>query len=261
MVILMIGLVGWLSNYFQVKLHNPAFATGWLMLILIFFLAAFNLRKKITFLRLGKASSWTIWHIYLGWAVSGIFLIHIGFSFPMGMFEQLLALIFSLEILTGIYGVFLNATRPAALTRRGENVIFEKIPSIRIRIKTEIQRLVEQAAGQSESTALIDFYQKRLLVFLTGSQHFWYHVFESERPKQIWRTQFQALQRYLSDAEKVALDEIKILTFEKVDLDFQQAGQALLKRWLFIHIPLSSVLLILIFIHVLTSISFTGQLL
>lgn len=224
-------------------------------------LAAFNVRKKITFLRLGKASSWTIWHIYLGLLVLSIFCIHIDYVFPLGAFEQLLAIIFLLEIITGIYGVFLNATRPAALTRRGENVIFEKIPMIQGRIKTEVQQLVEQASGDSDSTALIDFYQKRLLMFLTGSHHFWYHVFESERPKQMWLTQFQALQRYLSDTEKVALDEIKVLVFEKVDLDFQYAGQALLKRWLFIHIPFSNVLLVLVLIHILMSTSFTGQLL
>jgi len=58
------------------------------------------------------------------------------------------------------------------------------------------------------------------------------------------------LRQYLDDAGKKRLAEIKDLVQAKDNLDYQYAHQGVLKAWLFVHIPATYGLIVLIIAHV-----------
>ncbi|MEJ1973431.1 MAG: hypothetical protein WDM96_13500 [Lacunisphaera sp.] len=58
------------------------------------------------------------------------------------------------------------------------------------------------------------------------------------------RAELTELRRYLDPREVAYADQLGAVVEAKRGLDFQLAGQRLLKLWLFVHIPLSYALLI-----------------
>jgi hypothetical protein len=66
------------------------------------------------------------------------------------------------------------------------------------------------------------------------------------------------LERYATDDEKVALNALAELVELKDELDYQYAHQGILKTWLFLHIPLTYVLLILASVHGYLAHAFAG---
>ena len=72
---------------YSLTLSKTAFASGILLLCCILFLAAYQWRKKLSFLSLGTATVWLQFHIFVGLMSSLLFLMHIGFRVPDGMLE------------------------------------------------------------------------------------------------------------------------------------------------------------------------------
>jgi hypothetical protein len=59
------------------------------------------------------------------------------------------------------------------------------------------------------------------------------------------------MKRYLNKNEQLLFDEIIELTNKKIELDYQYVTQRMMKAWLFVHVPLTLTLLILISLHIL----------
>ena len=55
----------WLNGKYS-TLVNYACLTGWALLVGMFVLTIYNVRKKLPFLPLGKSETWLQIHIYLG---------------------------------------------------------------------------------------------------------------------------------------------------------------------------------------------------
>src|SRR5260221_3673235 len=72
-------------------IHRLAYFSGWLLFLLMIFLAAYNVRKKLPFLPLGTSESWLGFHVYAGYLTIVLFLLHLGFKRPAGWFEGSLA--------------------------------------------------------------------------------------------------------------------------------------------------------------------------
>ena len=66
------------------------------------------------------------------------------------------------------------------------------------------------------------------------------------------------LERYLDPVERRARDELVELVGLKDDLDYHYALQAVLKRWLFVHIPLTYAMLVLAGVHGFLAVAFSG---
>ena len=64
-----------------------AFTTGYLLLAAVFFLALYNVRKKLPFLPLGSSTAWLQWHLYVGIGTLGVFALHAGLTLPNGVLE------------------------------------------------------------------------------------------------------------------------------------------------------------------------------
>ncbi len=231
------------------NLVSTATCSGLLLFGFILFLAAYNGRKRITFLPLGKSSTWLQFHLYSGYLCIVLFLIHVGFRTPHGGLETLLAIVFGLVAGSGIVGAILSRMIPRRLTQRAGTIIFETIPLLRRELKDSVDALILNSIELTGKTTIADFYAYRLASFFVGPRNFWSHVQGSERHLSRTYANLMGLKRYLSHDELTVVERLADKVREKDNLDFQYSLQLLLKYWLFIHIPLTFSLIIIGLFH------------
>ena len=244
----------------SVLMYPVAHISGYGLLGMCVFLALYNVRKKLTFLPLGRSAMWLQFHIYVGLLTGVVFGVHIGFRIPSGMFEICLALAYLAVFLSGVAGLILSRIIPARLASRGEEVIFERIPVFIRRLREEVEGLVMQCITEADTSAVPTFYVDNLKPFFDRPRHYWSHLVHSTRPLHRILTDLEAQYRYLNDTEQGLVEQIEDRVGTKDDLDYHYAMQRTLKSWLFVHIPLTYSLLVLAVFHVILVHAFAGGL-
>ena len=243
---------------YLLTLHRPAFLTGWLLFGAVLLLAIYNLRRRVTMFPIGAASTWMQIHIYGGFFAIVVFVMHIGLRWPDGALERLLALTFVLMAVTGVLGLCWSRWLPDRLTRRGEEVIFERIPAFTAHLRRQAEDAVEQAARDAGSATLADYYREHLAEFFAGPRYLLGHLSGSGRPIYAILNRIDALKRHLDETERVQHARLRELVEKKDDLDFHYALQLALKAWLFVHVPVAGVMLMLTVVHLVTVGAYSG---
>jgi len=118
------------STVYVTAINQNGFLTGWILFGLVLALSGYRIRKKVSTLPIGRASSWLQAHIYGGLIALFAFFVHVGWRIPDGVFEGMFAAVFLLVALSGVVGIAINRIFARRLTRRGEEVIFERIPGL-----------------------------------------------------------------------------------------------------------------------------------
>jgi len=244
---------------FGSTLEEVAYASGWLLAGLMVFLAIYNLRKKLTYPPLLSSSIWLQLHIYVGILTLPLFFAHTGLRLPNGPFEVTLAALFAGVAISGILGLGLSRIIPARLAARGEDLIFERLPIFRRQLRERAEALVVQSVREADTTTLADLYQDRLADYFAGPRHFWRHLLHSRRPLVTTLNELEALGRYFNDAERTIAAEMADLIDAKDRLDYHHAMQGVLKGWLFVHLPLTYVLLVFVAVHAVLVYAFAGE--
>lgn len=241
---------------YGLRLQPTASVSGWLLATTVLCLAAFGARKKMRTVPLGRASIWLHVHVVAGVVSLGLFAAHslyrpdMGLKTPDGIFEVVLASVYLAAAGSGVVGFALTRLIPGRLTDRGAELIFERLPVYRRDLRERAQALVLQAAAEAESTALVDFYTRRLEGFFSAPQHFWFHLLQSRRPRYELRAEFETLHRYLGDRERSLSDDLARLAERKDEADHAHALQSVLKGWLTAHVVVTAALLVLTLAHV-----------
>lgn len=233
----------WLS--YSLSLHDASFVTGWLLLALLVALTLFNARKKLPFLPVLSASAWLQAHVYVGLVTAAVFLLHVDFRVPNGPLEVTLAILFLIVVASGLVGIALSRIVPGRLRTRGELVLHQRQPRFLRRLRERLEELI----GGVDSTALTEFYVRRLIYFFADHRNFWWHLAQSHRPRRQLLNELQGLERYLDEEEREVEEEIAELIRKKDDLDYHYAHQTVLKRWLFVHVPVTYSLLVVAVVH------------
>ena len=247
-----------LGEGYDAALRDVAFMSGWILLAVILVLAFYRVRKAITVLPIGANSIWVQLHFVLGILAIALFGVHVGWRWPTGSLEVTMAIIFILVALSGILGLFMSRTMPRRLTRRGEEVILERIPIFRRRLREEGEALVLQNAQDAKSSTLRDFYIERLHPFFAGRRNFFLHLMFSNRELFTLQRELDNLERYLTPVELPVVAQLRELVQQKDDLDFHEALQTSLRAWLLAHVPLTYGLLLLIAAHLILVHAFAG---
>lgn len=243
--------------YQSQSLGRNTFVTGYVLIGSLFFLAAFNIRKKLSFLpQLGSASMWMQVHIYVGLSTFVIFAWHINWTIPQGGFEQLLAAVYLFVALSGVYGLYITRTIPKKLTQLPTEPIFESIPHLRNRIARQAKSLIENNSLQNE--VLRKLYNQKLSSFFGGTRGLAYAVAPSSRFARNLVAEIRKQDRYLSDDDRKLSKELAQLVRERDDLDYHLAMQGRLKSWLIIHIGFTYSLLIISVVHGIMAHAFAG---
>ena len=243
---------------YDVALYDTAFLSGWLLLGLVVFLSLYSARKKITMLSIGAGSAWLQVHVYVGLISVVLFVLHVGWRVPDGWFEAVLATVFVLVAGSGIIGIVLSRAIPKRLTRRGEEVVFERIPVYRAKLRDEAEAVIVEATRETRSSTVRDFYIDKLASFFRGPRHILPHLFASNRALFARLAEIDNVRRYLNVQEGEYVDQLRWLVAKKDDLDFHYALQGALKAWLFLHVPLTFSLLVMAVVHLVFAYAFSG---
>lgn len=257
----------WLAvQVLNAGLRPAALYTGFALLSLCAVLTLFNARKKLPFLPLGSAQAWLRFHVCAGWLSVVLFGFHLDWEWPKSGFNALLATVFLLVALSGVVGIWLSRHLPPRLARSGEPLTYERLPRLRAELAAEARQLClpadEATAAQGEaldSTLFGDFYTRRLHPYLHARVPWLLALRDVDTRHRAVAADLQALRRYMNDAERNRADELTSLIEAARNLDFQQSAQRLLKLWLFIHIPFTYGLLILVAAHVLIILAYRAH--
>ncbi len=256
-VTVVIALALMLIHYAQgAALIHEDFVSGWALLILSLALVLLNARRGLPFLPLGSSSTWLQFHIYTGFLTVLLYLLHAGLVIPEAPLEILLAALYLSVAISGITGLSIARILPSRLSRRGEQILYERIPQFRRQLLERAQALALRAAEETGSSTIADYFADRLRPFFDAPRNFWEHNMEIDRGRHTLLREMRDLERYLDDNEKAILRELSELTELKDDLDYQYALQSLLKWWQFVHVPLTYGLLVFVLLHVVVVYAF-----
>lgn len=243
----------------QSSLRNTAWTTGYILMGCLFFLTAYNWRKKLDFLpRIGTSRTWMQFHIYVALASVVIFVCHVGWNIPNGGLEQLLATLYLIVTASGIYGLYTTRTVPKKLTAIKSEVLFEQIPARKLQLIQNVRELIKESARSTD--VLSKFYLNQLIYFFERPRSFSYLVSPSLRRSKQLVMEIECLDRYLNESQKPVGQELASLIRAKEDLDYHWALQGRLKIWTFIHIGFTYGLLLVAILHGVLAHSFGGGL-
>ena len=110
--------------------------------------------------------------------------------------------------------------------------------------------LAINSVNETGSLAISDIYVNTLREFFVRPQNLLAHLRGSQRPVRQICDELDRLESYIDEPGKKTLHSIRNLALAKDRLDFQYAHQGLLQSWLFIHIPATYCLIVVVLLHV-----------
>ena len=236
-----------------------AYLSGWVLFVLMLILTFCNLRKRVPFLRIGSCRFWLQLHIGLGIFSGALFFVHVGWSWPFGIFNQVLTVCFGIVFLSGLVGWWISRSLPKRLTVAGYETPFERIPHVRTELRDQAEKLILTGVDGQTSLIISEFYSEKLGLFFTKPRNLLAHFLGSRSPQAAHTARFDELERYVKKGEREMLDKLRELVTQKHMLDYQYSLQLSLRLWLFVHIPLSYSLLIFSVLHIIIVYSFSGS--
>lgn len=257
----MVVVIWYWLRWIDLGLGRPSIMSGYLLYGLVVFLALFNLQKKLPTLPLGNASLWLQVHIYVGLVAGAVFGLHLAFRVPNGWFECLLATSFMMTFISGLVGLVISRRVPHLLNRVSQQVVYERTPKLRRMLAERSRSAVLESVATSGATTLADFYTHRLFDFFARPRPFGYFIRPSSTRRKRLLADMHQLDRYLSPPEKSACEQLYSMVRKKDDLDFQEIQQRRVKVWLFAHIALTYILLVMATMHGVMVLAYRGDVL
>jgi len=220
---------------------------GFSALFLMFFLIYFGIRKRAYRSRFGTLQEWLHAHIWLGLFSFLVIVAHTGFRFQDKIAVALFVVI-SLVIATGIFGAVLYKTVPRELTEIQSNLTGQEISDQLNQLSKSMARL---ASGKSSPFQRIYYSLQReaLPGFLAG----WKLVFTGGR-RSDKAGDWTGLVGMVEKSEQDELRQLLVASRQQKELHlrlvYQQRYRNILDFWLYMHLPLSVAMIVLIVAHV-----------
>ncbi|MDH3740301.1 MAG: hypothetical protein OER56_01775 [Hyphomicrobiales bacterium] len=246
--IVVAGLYGLVWLY-DTSLRDPRYFDGWLLFAGMALQILFSLRRKFPRLAVGQVTVWMQVHIYCGYTVVAVFLLHTQLRLPDAGIEWALWSLFAALVASGATGAYLVKVTPSKLATDITPYPLEYISYRQAQIAREVDELVVASTEGIGAAALTGLYDQTLQQFFRRPRNLLAHIRHSKRPLQIIFSQLDALERYLDSTGKETLRSIRNRIVAKNDLDFQYAHQGLLVVWLFVHIPATYGITVLALAH------------
>lgn len=229
------------------------YALGTIGLLMILWLSAIGLRKRIITTKPFSLKAWTSAHVYLGLSLIVIGTLHAGFQLGWNV-HSLAYVLMMIVIISGIYGVVVYARLPAQLSaNRNEATqpqMLEAIRTLDRQLDTSAQPL-----GKAEADLV-----RMSLEACEVSGGLWQRL-TGRHPKcgnARARDAVQALvnQQMRQGKPDPALSQILFL-LERKDAALAQARRHIrmktqLEIWLYVHVPMTVALIVALTAHVLS---------
>ncbi|MBI3893612.1 MAG: hypothetical protein HY303_19000 [Candidatus Wallbacteria bacterium] len=254
---------------------------------MILFCGLLGVRKKVPTWRLGNAAFWLRAHIWLGVLSVPMILFHAGFAVG-GALTQALMILLAIVVASGIHGLVLQQFLPRLMTNQVETeTTYEQIPHVLEQLRAEAIEVVESVCGPlqappEESVAppdpsdpsapakpaakskgktagpvegsgpLKDFYLRTIQDFMAADRLGNQILATPARA----RAHFAHLRKILPPALQDPAGRLEEICNERLGMETQIKLHHWLHGWLFLHAPLSGVLILLTVVHALMSFKF-----
>jgi len=264
----------------------PGLAFGIAAAALVLFETALNLRKRVPTWRIGLAETWLKGHVWLGLLAVPLVLFHTGFRLR-GALAVALTVVFFVVVASGLLGLALQQFLPRVMTARapGETVYeqiqhvvgqlrveayeiaagmcgpiaeaeVERAESDRIRSSPRRARGVlawRPAAEPAEGSApLRRFYLETVRPFLQGDGRRGPLADDAEAARLV-----ESVCRLLPPPLHEPARDLADVAAERRDLAVQRRLHHWLHGWLFVHVPLTAALLVLLAAHAVMALRYS----
>lgn len=247
-------------------LRDPRYLDGWLLAGGMALQLGFHVALKTTRLGPASAARWRAVHIFVGYLLIAAFVSHTDWSLPDTGFEWMLWAGFVVVTASGIFGTYL-AWSLRARRRIDDSISYERIAALRADLARDVQAAVNETNPAAASIALPglphdgwikDLYATHLRAFFQGPRNYASHLIGSQRPLQRLLDELDGLARYVDQPSRDKLTVIKNLVIEKDRLDFARVFFGLNRGWLFVHVPVTYGLIMLVVLHVIVVYAFSS---
>ena len=222
---------------------------GVIALILMLMLVFFGVRKRWHRTRWGKLESWLQGHMYLGILSFFVILAHTGFRFEDKVAVALFIVIIAV-ILSGMLGAVLYKIVPRMLTEVGSNLTIDQMSDQ----LNQIARSMARVASEKSQT-FQGIYRDLMKQSVPGWGAGWRLLLSDSRGSALRKSQGDWTKQLGSVGrdEQADLRQLLVLSRQHKELHIrliaQQRYKNLLDFWLFLHLPLSLAMLVLIVAH------------
>ncbi len=230
---------------------------GTISLGIFVFAALLGMRKKLPSLPVGNVQRWLRGHIWLTLLTIPLILLHSGFRLGSPMTTTLMAL-YAIVMVSGIYGLILQHKLPTMMKESlPAEIVFEQIPNMRAQLcaaAEKLQRSLKQQATSgsavvatdvSQEEVLAGFIEQRLIPYLRARRGKKYRLGHAREADEI----FRHLKYRVDEIYRPRVDEMRRWCEERRLTDTEVRMQRWLHGWLFVHVPLSFLLLLMTVWH------------
>jgi hypothetical protein len=230
---------------------------GTISLGIFVFAALLGVRKKLPFLPVGNVQRWLRGHIWLTLLTIPLILLHSGFRLGGPMTTTLMVL-YAIVMVSGIYGLILQHKLPTMMKGSlAAEIVFEQIPNVRAQLcaaAENLQRSLKQQATSGSAVVAVDvsqeevlagFIEQRLIPYLRARRGEKYRLGQAREADEI----FRHLKLRVDEMYRPRVDDMRRWCDERRLTDTQLRMQHWLQGWLFVHVPLSFLLLLMTVWH------------
>lgn len=208
--------------------------------------ALYGVRRRKLNYNVGRSLSWVQFHMYGGTLFMLLVFMHSGFQIPKGTMNFWLWALSLWVTVSGLAGVALQKWIPRLLTSGlAVEAVYERIPELVIQIRDRAEKLAEVC-----SEPVRDLYQKHIAAALATPNPRMIYYIDITGGIQSRMNQFDYLRRMLSSGEQQKMEELRLLYKTKLELDAHYTLQKALRLWLYTHVPVSLVLVVLAALHI-----------
>ena len=242
-------LIVYLANALFGQVH-PGNALGLTFGILaaVLFLAvfAYSLRRRLMRFRPGRTWYYLQVHVYGGALFMLLVFMHSGFTVPKGVLTWWLWLLSIWVVGSGLLGIVLQKWIPMLLNSGlSIEVHYDRIPELITDLRHRAETLVKSC-----DYATREFYRKTLAPILATPQTRLIYYLDVTGGIQARTEQFDYLRALLPADEQQKLDDLQAMYKTKLEIDAHYTLQKALRWWLYLHVPVSLVLIVLLALHI-----------
>lgn len=207
----------------------------------------YSVRRGLTRVRsMGRRKGYMQLHIWGGLLFLFLVFLHTDFRLPRGVFTAVLWGLALWVVLSGIVGVFLQRSIPRILNSTTSfEVHFGRIPEL----VDELRRRAEKVVGGGPPRVR-EFYERELAADMVAPRMVGMALFGRRRGEGRLTPGMEILRRTLPDEGAATVDELQALHEAKRNMDVHFTLQRVLRGWLWLHLPVSILLLGLVALHV-----------
>ncbi|MBI4859363.1 MAG: hypothetical protein HY815_03770 [Candidatus Riflebacteria bacterium] len=244
---------------------------------LILFAASLSARRRFPGWLVGTGQHWLKAHIWISMLALPVVLFHSGLRVS-GTMATLLVLLLAVVSASGIFGLVLQRFLPERMmVQCPTETVYEQIDQVLLKLREEARLSVEAAVGafpdslpstvvaelrgggmpastsladlKPGSLPLVDFYVNHLKPYLADLP-------SGLTDARARATHFEHVRRHVLSSLHPTLDDLASICHERSQLERQRRLHLWLHGWLFVHVPLSMLLVVLMCAHAVQALRF-----